>query len=64
MDYIIYALFAIIPLIVIFLIVFIIFKVLSHKNTGRINYGRFALNILENNTTVDEKETDVQTKNG
>ncbi|NLG82317.1 MAG: hypothetical protein GX490_07375 [Bacilli bacterium] len=56
MNYIVYALFAIIPLIVIFLIIFIIVKVLSKKNSGRINYGRYAINILENNTTVDETE--------
>ncbi|HEY8364773.1 MAG TPA: hypothetical protein VIK84_04295 [Haloplasmataceae bacterium] len=63
MQNILYVFIVIIPILIIILITYVIIRVLMHKNKGIINYGNSSLNILENNTTKDEKEEDNKENN-
>jgi len=46
------------PLIILTLIIYIIIRLLTNKNKGNIEYGNYALNILENNTTTSNDDDD------
>ncbi|QVK17075.1 hypothetical protein KHQ81_09260 [Mycoplasmatota bacterium] len=56
MSQFLYVLFAIIPLAVILLIIYVIIQTLRKKNKGDIDYGNSSLNILDNDTTVDDEQ--------
>jgi len=62
MEQILNILFALIPFLVIGLIIYIIIRILSHKNKGEINYGNSSLNILDNQTTDEVEDDNVENK--
>jgi preprotein translocase subunit YajC len=47
---------SLLPIIVLGIIIYIIIRTLKRQNKGSIDYGNYALNILENNTTKDNSE--------
>ncbi len=55
MNNVLYGILALIPLSIIVLVIYAIIKVLTRKNKGNIDYGRYSLNILENNTTTSKE---------
>lgn len=62
MDKFFYVLFAIIPFAIICLIIYVIIQLLRHKNKGDIDYGNSSLNILDNDTTVNDDNVNKEEK--